>query len=137
MFSAWLVAAAVSLVHLETLSHTVLQRRGAVEDEEVAAFVVMERDGTVDLVHWPRTRTYRSAHWKGPVPEGTIGIIHTHPAKLPFPSRQDVAEARRLGMPVHVVSRRLLCTAQVSGAVRCANRTHFGRGLAVEVDPRG
>jgi proteasome lid subunit RPN8/RPN11 len=123
MLSGWLVVAAVSLFQIGVLSNAVLQRRGAVEDEEVAAFVVMESDGTVDLHHWPRTRTFRAAHWNGPLPKGAVGIIHTHPTKLPYPSQQDLAEARRLGMPVHVVSRRLLCTAQVTGAVRCGDRT--------------
>ena len=119
MQSVWIVVVALLSLQIETLSNQLLVARGAVEDEEAAAFLVGRSDGALDLVHWPRSRTYRSAHWNGPLPQDTLAIIHTHPSKVPYPSLQDRAEARRLGLPIYVVSPRLLCTAETDGTTTC------------------
>ena len=70
---------------------------------ERAAFLIAEADGGLTLAPW-ELRGYHRASYRGVVPERTIAIVHTHPAHLPKPSAHDRAEARRLGMPVVVVT---------------------------------
>ena len=72
--------------------------------DERAAFLVARQDGTLDCVIWPKTNGYQSAHWDGVVPRNTFAIAHTHPRALPSPSTHDFVEAKRLGMPVYVIT---------------------------------
>jgi len=71
--------------------------------DEVAAFVVLD-EGHFRLVMWPRTNLARAKQWGGSIPVGTVAIAHTHPFDCPRPSAQDRAEARRLGIPMFVVT---------------------------------
>jgi hypothetical protein len=121
MHSLWMVLLLIPLSNIDLLSNELLQRRGRMEDEERAAFLVRRDDGTVALHHWPKSG-FRSARWKGQLPAGVIGVMHTHPVRLPRPSGQDIAEARRLGLPFYVVSRRQLCVADAEGTVTCGAR---------------
>ena len=70
---------------------------------ERAAFLIAESDGGLTLAPW-EVRGYHRASYRGVVPERAIAIVHTHPAHLPQPSTHDRAEARRLGLPVVVVT---------------------------------
>ena len=70
---------------------------------ERAAFLIAESDGGLTLAPW-EVRGYHRASYRGIVPERAIAIVHTHPAHLPQPSTHDRAEARRLGLPVVVVT---------------------------------
>ena len=70
---------------------------------ERAAFLIAESDGGLTLAPWD-VRGYHRASYRGGVPERAIAIVHTHPAHLPQPSAQDRAEAKRLGLPVVVVT---------------------------------
>jgi proteasome lid subunit RPN8/RPN11 len=70
---------------------------------ERAAFLIRERDGTLTLEPWPH-RGYRHATFRGAIPPRTIAILHTHPAGEPQPSVRDRAEAKRLGIPVVVIT---------------------------------
>lgn len=108
------------LCWLAPLAAEVLHRVGPSDDYEAAAFVVQGEDGSLSLLHWPAQRTVRTAQWPGPVPADVVAVIHSHPAKQPRPSRQDVAEATRLGVPFYVVSRGAFCRADTDGDVRCA-----------------
>jgi hypothetical protein len=99
-----------------------LERAGIADEIEHAAFIAAGSDGTMRLVHWLGNRAFREAHWNGPLPDGVVAVIHTHPHRSPLPSRQDAFEARRLGMPFYVVSRASLSVAEPDGRIRRAAR---------------
>lgn len=116
-------AAAVSLTDTDIarVSHQLLVAAGAIDSVERAAFIVRSPAGQLDLVLWPGG-TYFSARWNGPMPEGVVAVIHTHPAGRPTPSARDRVEAKRVGLPFYVVSRAALCVADSTGNVSCARR---------------
>jgi JAB domain-containing protein similar to deubiquitination enzymes len=72
---------------------------------EQAAFVVHEIDGRTDFVRWPFGGYDFRAAYRGTIPPNAVAIVHTHPNGRPQPSDNDVAVARRLGIPVYVVTR--------------------------------
>jgi hypothetical protein len=72
---------------------------------EQAAFAVVDNDHRIRFIRWRVRGTETRAHYVGPVPPNAIAIVHTHPNRLPEPSRDDGAVAKRLGMPVYVVTR--------------------------------
>ncbi|HVG25439.1 MAG TPA: Mov34/MPN/PAD-1 family protein, partial [Thermoanaerobaculia bacterium] len=86
---------------------------GRVERER-AAFLILECDGALTLEPW-REGGFRHATYRGKVPAGAIAILHTHPARVPEPSAHDRAEARRLGIPVVVITPSGVIAAQPSG----------------------
>ena len=71
---------------------------------EKAAFVVREPDGRIDFVRWTRSGD-RIAEYRGDIPWNAVAIVHTHPNSQPLPSWRDKHVARRLAMPVYVVTR--------------------------------
>lgn len=72
---------------------------------EHAAFLVRDQEGGLELVPWQfGAETMRATH-RGAVPAGTVAIIHTHPNGLPYPSRGDAELARKLALPVYVLTR--------------------------------
>ena len=72
-------------------------------ERERAAFLIRERDGRLTLAPWEVSGD-RHASFEGHVPERTIAIVHTHPRRAPNPSAHDRAEARRLAIPVLVIT---------------------------------
>lgn len=72
--------------------------------DERAAFLTWEGDGRVGCVIWPRTNQHQMAAFRGKWPENTAAIAHTHPRTLPLPSAHDRDEARRIGIPIFVVT---------------------------------
>jgi proteasome lid subunit RPN8/RPN11 len=78
---------------------------GADREAERAAFILELPDGTYECRLWPRTNQRFGSTWHGAIPERTIAIAHTHPVTMPQPSRVDVGEAVRLGIPFIIVSR--------------------------------
>ena len=102
------------------LAQEVLERSGPDDDDESAAFLVRTPDNELTLVHWPTQRNYRKIQWRGPMPPGVIGIIHTHPARLPRPSAQDITESERLGLPFYVVSRASFCSVAPGQEITCS-----------------
>ncbi len=70
---------------------------------ERAAFLIAERDGTLTLAPWS-SRGVRHATFRGAIPARTLAVVHTHPRGEPRPSARDRDEARRLGLPVIVVT---------------------------------
>jgi hypothetical protein len=95
--------------------------RGASEffDEmEAGAFIVRQSDGGYALVPWPaNTADVRSAHYVGVIPAGTVAIAHTHPFQAEQPSKGDIAQAKKIGLPIYVISRWSLYVAEPSGEV--------------------
>src|SRR5581483_1901773 len=71
-----------------------------VDDLEVAAFIVKGPDGAVRCLMWPHTANRRAEEYHGSVPEGTVAIAHTHPLFAELPSRGDVEQSKRIGLPM-------------------------------------
>ena len=110
------------------LSHsnllTVLQqvgRRGAstfFDQMEAAAFIVAQPDGSLVAVPWAaNTASIRGARYSGAIPAGTIAIAHTHPFTAELPSRGDLAQAKKIRLPIYTISQWSLYVADPSGAV--------------------
>ena len=72
---------------------------------EGSAFLV-EKDGTFECLIWPRSNSMHAQQWGGTIPAHTVAIVHSHPADLPDPSWNDTLLARRLRMPIFVVTPR-------------------------------
>lgn len=72
---------------------------------EFAAFVIRDESGRYSSQPFPPLRQFRQAEARGPTPEGAVAIIHTHPSGMERPSRQDQLEAKRLGIPIYVLTR--------------------------------
>lgn len=124
MFAAsWLLlpVARTLASNVETLAADLWRQNGDPSHAELAGFVVAGKDGNLELVQWPMPARplLRAAQWLGPLPVGVVAVIHTHPRERPRPSNQDTAEARRLGLPIYVVSQHSLCVAGVDGGVSC------------------
>jgi hypothetical protein len=87
------------------------------DQQEVAAFIVRAEDGTLSCVMWPHTANRRSEHYRGDVPAGTVAIAHTHPIFAEHPSRGDVEQAKRIGLPIYVITRWSLYVVDADGTV--------------------
>ncbi|HEY0142306.1 MAG TPA: Mov34/MPN/PAD-1 family protein [Thermoanaerobaculia bacterium] len=81
-------------------------------NDERAAFLTWEGSGRVGCVVWPATNQHRRASYRGKWPENTAAIAHTHPRSQPEPSVQDRAEARRIGIPIFVVTPERIAIAE-------------------------
>ena len=91
---------------------------------ERAAFLIREPDGTLTTQPWDAGRI-RHATYRGPIPQRAIAVVHTHPHGEPHPSSRDRAEARRLAIPVIVVTTEGVIAAMPDGReahVRSAGR---------------
>ncbi len=72
---------------------------------EEAAFIVGNADGRLALIRWPEAGEPDTSRWTGPLPEGVVAIVHTHPNWNPLPSKIDIRTAQRSRLPVYVVTR--------------------------------
>jgi proteasome lid subunit RPN8/RPN11 len=81
--------------------------RGAyqVDHQEVAAFIVQDGNGVTSSVLWPHTANVRSERYRGAIPAGTVAIAHTHPLYAERPSRGDIEQAKKIGLPIYVITR--------------------------------
>lgn len=75
------------------------------DGQEVAAFIVRDGSGGTACWLWPHPANVRSEHYRGGIPTGTVAVAHTHPLGSEQPSRGDVAESKRIGLPIYVISR--------------------------------
>src|SRR5439155_21802873 len=75
------------------------------DDREIAAFLVQDASGSIASVKWPHTAAARTERYHGVIPARTVAIAHTHPTYAPLPSRGDVAQAMRIGLPIYVITR--------------------------------
>jgi proteasome lid subunit RPN8/RPN11 len=87
---------------------------GMTENEE-AAFLVQSEKG-LRLWRWQSKDAFR-ASYSGKPPKGTVAVVHTHPYWSIEPSQHDRAEARRIGMPIIVVTRDAVIAANPDGTV--------------------
>jgi proteasome lid subunit RPN8/RPN11 len=87
------------------------------DQQEVAAFLVRDANGAILSVMWPHTANRRSEHFDGAVPAGTVAIAHTHPLFAERPSSGDIAQARKIGLPIYVITRWNLYVVDAVGTV--------------------
>ena len=90
-------------------------------DYESAAWVVLDH-GQLECRDWPRTFAFRAESWEGQVPDGTVAIAHTHPAKMRRPSSGDLRVAGQLGVPVIVVTQGWVSIAATDGSIALYQR---------------
>jgi proteasome lid subunit RPN8/RPN11 len=114
--TVWLAGA-----DIEELAAQLMKHASADDDFEQAAFVVRKPDGELSMIDWPSGHFFRRASWSGPVPPGTIAIIHTHPIRMPLPSQIDRMEATRTGLPIYAVTRVSLCSADPHNQIECTS----------------
>jgi proteasome lid subunit RPN8/RPN11 len=79
--------------------------RFGMANTEEAAFLIRNAAGATFFLHWPSDGELNQATWNGPIPVGTIAIMHTHPNYLPIPSNRDIRVARASAIPVYVITR--------------------------------
>lgn len=84
---------------------------------ERAAFLVRDGERCRCLL-WPFTGQFQQTSYVGAVPAAAFAVAHTHPNGMPNPSVADRALARRLELPVVVVTAR-----RVSAAIPGEKRT--------------
>jgi proteasome lid subunit RPN8/RPN11 len=73
--------------------------------EEQAAFLIRNSNGATFFLRWNAGGELNRAEWHGPIPAGTVAIVHTHPNWLPLPSNRDAITAREAALPVYVITR--------------------------------
>lgn len=117
MFAALALAAVLTRPDMQSCVERVLKAGGYGHlPLEAAAFVVQDGDAfTCEM--WPRSVTYHSTSSLRRLPPNTVAIIHSHPANLPDPSWEDVELARRIGIPVLVVTPRAITAADPASGV--------------------
>ena len=81
---------------------------------ERAAFLVRGPDGRLTIVPWP-PGDRAEASYVGRIPQRCLAVIHTHPAASPQPSKQDVSEAQRIGLPIVVITPQSVTVATPEG----------------------
>jgi proteasome lid subunit RPN8/RPN11 len=79
--------------------------RFGMSNTEEAAFLIRNSAGATFFLHWRSDGELNQATWTGPIPAGTVAILHTHPAYLPLPSNRDIRVARATAVPVYVITR--------------------------------
>jgi hypothetical protein len=100
---------------LSCFTHLLSESGYGARNSERAAFLVAQKDRSIQCLDWPATQEFREARWSGPVPAGVVALAHTHPPSFPYPSDQDVEEAKRLGMPIFVLTPKIVSVVHVTG----------------------
>lgn len=72
-------------------------------DTELAAFLVRDPGDVYRCVMWP-SRSYQRSEFRGRIPLGTVAIVHTHRNSGPQGTVDDGLTARRLRLPVYVLT---------------------------------
>lgn len=91
---------------LELFARVFMDGGAGFRETESSAFLLLHPDGHYSLVPWPATRRSREHAFRGAVPHFTLAIVHTHPASSPRPSAADEETARKLRLPVVVLTPR-------------------------------
>ncbi|MEA2162397.1 MAG: hypothetical protein QOK37_524 [Thermoanaerobaculia bacterium] len=88
------------------------------DQREIATFLVRDSNGMISSLPWPQTGRFRSEYYHGTIPAGTVALAHTHPWQADqHPSQGDIEQARRLHLPMFVVTRWNLYGIDSSGNV--------------------
>jgi len=103
--------------------------------EERAGFLVID-GGRFHLEMWPPSHQFHAEEWHGRVPNGTVAVIHTHPPAQPMPSPHDCAEARRISIPILVVTPASVALATEDGQMRRLKLGMTGGGRRVAYTDR-
>jgi hypothetical protein len=85
---------------------------------ERAGFLIREDGGALTLGPWAASAGFQRASFRGGIPPGAIAVLHTHPLRAPTPSAGDREEARRIGLPVVVITPAGVVAAMPEGSVR-------------------
>jgi JAB domain-containing protein similar to deubiquitination enzymes len=85
--------------------------------EERAGFLIVD-GGRFRLEMWPPSHLFHAEEWHGRVPNGTVAVIHTHPPAQPLPSPHDCEEAKRVGIPMLVITPASVALATEDGHMR-------------------
>jgi Prokaryotic homologs of the JAB domain len=83
---------------------------------EEAAFLVRDDYGHIRAIDWHSSKR-RTASFHGRIPDQCIGIAHTHPQGDKEPSPEDRAEARRIQLPIVVVTSQAITVAWPDGSM--------------------
>src|SRR3954470_5109316 len=97
-----------------------MARSGAerLDQREVAAFLVRDNNGAISSVPWPQSGRFRSEYYRGVIPAGTVALAHTHPWQSDqHPSLGDIEQAKKIKLPIYVVTRWNLFVVDASGEV--------------------
>ena len=86
-------------------------------ESERAAFLVRAADGRLTSVVW-QAGDHAEASYTGRIPSRCIAVIHTHPVGSPLPSKHDVIEAQRIGLPIVVITPQSVTVATPQGTAR-------------------
>jgi hypothetical protein len=84
---------------------------------EAAAFLLRSTDGGYRCLAWPFSNGHHEQKFRGRMPDFTVAIVHTHPQHLALPSPGDRATAKRLGIPVIVLTSRNIYVAAPDGSI--------------------
>jgi len=88
------------------------------DQSEIAAFLVRDTAGAISFVPWPQSGRFRSESFRGVIPLGTVALAHTHPWQADQrPSRGDIEQAKKIGLPIYVVTRWNLYAVDADGNV--------------------
>jgi len=98
-------------------AHLVRSALGGFATFEKAAFLALRADHSVQCIDWPSTREFKQAQWSGPMPSGVVAVAHTHPLSSPFASPDDVKLARRIRMPIFVLTPNMVSVVHADGRV--------------------
>jgi hypothetical protein len=82
---------------------------------ESAAFLVIDPAGRYRCVAWPQTNRHERQTYREAAPPFTVAILHTHPRSSLRPSAADRATAKKLGIPVFVLTPRDIWVATPEG----------------------
>ena len=84
---------------------------------EEAAFLVRDNDGRLRAIDWHHHKEQSKASFHGRMPVHCIAIVHTHPIGDKEPSPGDRAEARRIQIPILVVTTQAVTVAWPDGTM--------------------
>jgi hypothetical protein len=82
---------------------------------------VISKDGQYSFVRWPWSAETNKEIWKGPVPDGAVAIVHTHPtgtSQQPSSGDRDLAtgkQSKNIKMPVYVLHKNGIWKADPGG----------------------
>jgi hypothetical protein len=85
---------------------------------ERAAWILQDDQARIIFQKWRNSGERNKELWKGPTPAKAIGVVHTHSAHRDSrPSPADVTFAKRLSIPVYVISANGLWMSSATGKI--------------------